>query len=467
MAISNSQQKLIRIGNGAGFWGDNLDAPRLLVENSRAEGLDYLTLEYLAELTMSILAHQRRRNPDTGYVTDFLTVMQSLLPHFSARENPRIVTNAGGMNPAACAKAVSQLLVGSNLNEIAVAAVSGDDLLPELDAHLTAGEVFANIETGAALEDLRERVACANVYLGAEGIVSALQQNADVVITGRVADAALTIGPAVHEFGWTWNDWDNLAAATTAGHLIECGAQVTGGMYSDWDESIALDDVGYPIAELSSDGAVVITKPEKTGGLVSPATVSEQLIYEIGDPRHYLTPDVGADFSQITLQQIGENRVQVQNAQGQPRPERLKVSLAYADGFRATGMLVIAGRNAISKARHCGEIIRNRLKQAGSEPAEFNVECIGAGDSLPGIWPAADVPWDVMLRVSARDSSREVIERFSREFAPLVTSGPPGVTGYTGGRVKPIPVLSYWPTTISRERISATVDVRTAQEWLS
>jgi hypothetical protein len=458
--------KKIRIGNGAGFWGDNLDAPRLLIEQAGVGQLDYLTLEYLAELTMSILAHQRTRNPDAGFVTDFPTVLESLLPYLKNDTGPRIVTNAGGMNPSGCVQNISRILDEQGQGEKVIAAVGGDDIFPALDSHIAAGELFENMESSVPLGDLRERTVCANAYLGAEGIVDALQQNARIVVTGRVADVSLTVGPVVHEFAGAWDNWILLAAATVAGHLIECGAQVTGGMFSAWNDQISLGDIGYPIAEISADGEVVITKSADTEGLVSKATVAEQLIYEIGDPRRYLTPDVVADFSQVDLEQVGEHRVQVAQAGGTPRPDRYKVSLAYSDGYRATGTLVVAGRNAEQKARMCATAIRKRLKRADCEPARMNVECIGAGDSLPGIWPRDITPWDVMLRISAHDKSRAVIDRFSREFAPLVTSGPPGVTGYTGGRPKPIPVLSYWPTTISRERVEATVDVRTAKEWL-
>lgn len=457
--------KTIRIGNGAGFWGDNLDAPRLLAEQAGVGGLQYLTLEYLAELTMSILAHLRSRDPLAGYVTDFPAVVESLVPQLQRDPVLRIVTNAGGMNPQACAAKVSQILAANGLADTTVAAVSGDDLLPEFDGHRAAGQTFSNMETGKALESLGNKIVCANAYLGATGIVDALQQNARIVITGRVADASLTVGPAIHEFGWDWDDWNRLGSATVAGHLIECGAQATGGMYSDWTDAIKLGNVGYPIVELAEDGTSVVTKPAGTGGAVTVGTVAEQLVYEIGDPAHYLTPDVDADFAQVRLEQIDENRVRVTGAAGNPRPEEYKVSLAYADGYRTAGTLVITGRNAEEKARHCGEAILARLRAAGCEPQQTLAECLGTGDSLPGVWPRDTEPWEVVLRIAARDPSREVIERFSREFAPLVTSGPPGVTGYTGGRAKPIPVLSYWPTTISRDRVQAIVEVQTAKEW--
>ncbi|MBT4863496.1 MAG: DUF1446 domain-containing protein [Planctomycetaceae bacterium] len=453
---------VIRIGNGAGFWGDNLDAPQLLVETGQ---LDYLTLEYLAELTMSILAHQKSRDADAGYVTDFPVVLESLVPALKSQSHLTIVTNAGGMNPSACAAKVAEILSAARMDDVLIAAVSGDDLLPSLDEHLAAGETFNHFETDAPLAELRQQTLSANAYLGAAGIVEALSVGARIVITGRVADASLTVGPAVHEFGWSWDDWNRLAAATVAGHLIECGAQACGGMYSDWTEDISLSDVGYPIAELSDDGSLIITKPEGSGGVVNTGTLAEQLIYEIGDPQHYLTPDVDADFSNVELSQEGADRVRVAGARGNPHPEAFKVSLSYRDGYMVSGTLVICGPNATAKARRCGEMILERVKRAGHELSRTNIECLGAGDSLPRIALADNEPWEVVLRITAYDASREAVDRLSRELAPLVTSGPPGVTGYTGGRPKPRPVAAYWPTTIARNKVSPTVETKPASEW--
>jgi hypothetical protein len=279
----------------------------------------------------------------------------------------------------------------------------------------------------------------------------------------------------VREFGWSWQDWDHLGAATVAGHLIECGAQATGGMFSDWSESLPLANVGYPIAELTQAGEVTLTKPAGTDGEVSVATLSEQLIYEIGDPAHYLTPDVDADFSQVRLTQLAKDRVQVEGAKGQAAPERFKVSLAYRDGYAVSSMLAVCGRNAGQKARACGELVLERLKLAGGSPRQTNLEILGAGDSLPGIWSRLESDrsqngissGEVVLRISARDPQRETLDRLVRDIAPLVTSGPPGVTGYTGPRAKPYPVLSFWPTTIAREHITPETLVQSAQEWLA
>jgi len=454
---------MIRIGNGAGFWGDNLDAPRRLAESGR---LDYLTLEYLAELTLSILAHLRSRDPEAGYVGDVVTVLESLVPSLKSQPKLKIVTNGGGTNPVACARKCAAVLAASGLGDVRVAAVAGDDILPRLSELLAAGEVFRNFDTGAEFtHDIQSRLASANVYLGARGIVNALADGANIVITGRVADASLTVGPAVHEFGWSWSDWVRLGGASVAGHLIECGAQATGGMYSAWTPEQSLVNLGYPIVELSAAGDCVLTKPAGTGGAVTVETVAEQLVYEIGDPEHYLTPDVDVDFSHVTLTQVGPDRVQVSGANGRPAPERYKVSMAYRDGYMGSGTLVVCGDQAEARARACGELILGRLREAGVTFARSNIECLGTGDSLSGVWPRTGNPYEVVLKLMVHDASKANVQRFVREFAPLAGSGPGGVTGYIGPRPSPWPVSAYWPATIRRDHVQHTVDVRTAKEW--
>lgn len=454
---------MIRIGNGAGFWGDNLDAPRRLAESGQ---LDYLTLEYLAELTLSILAHLRSRDPQAGFVADVETVLQSLVPSLAAQPGLKIVTNGGGMNPVACARKCAAVLAAQGMGDMRVAAVGGDDILPRLSDLQAAGEEFRNFDTGDEFVDvIRSRLASANVYLGARGIVDALADGARVVITGRVADASLTVGPAVHEFGWSWTDWVRLGGASVAGHLIECGAQATGGMYSAWIPNLSLENLGYPIAELSPDGNCVITKPAGTGGAVTVDTVAEQLVYEIGDPQHYLTPDVDADFSQVRLTQLGPDRVGVTGASGGPAPARYKVSMAYHDGYMASGTLVVCGDQAEARARACGALILGRLQAAGVTFARSHIECLGTGDTLPGVWPRTGNPFEVVLKVMVHDPSKANLQRFVREFAPLAGSGPGGVTGYTGPRPSPWPVSAYWPATIRREHVAHTVEVRAAADW--
>jgi hypothetical protein len=444
----------IRIGNGCGFWGDNIDAPILLAEHGR---LDYLTLEYLAELTMSILAQQKQRDPAAGFATDFLDVLARLIPIWKQQPRLKIITNAGGMNPASCARKAKEILDRNGFTGHRIATVTGDDLLPQLDQLLAAGNSLAHLDTKEALTKIRSKVVSANAYLGAAPVVQALQQGANLVITGRVADASLTVAPAVHEFGWQMDDWDHLTAATVAGHLIECGAQVTGGLWCSWEEAPDLANVGYPIAEIETTGTFIITKPAGTGGAVNRETVGEQLLYEVGDPAAYLTPDVVADFTSVRLQEVGSDQVRVDNARGQPATASYKVSIAYSAGFMSSGMLVVAGPKAVQKARLCGTMLLERLQRIGYKPAQSHIECLGAGDCVPGVYPAGDPP-EVVLRVAVRDPSRAVVERFTKEFAPLVTSGPPGVTGYTTGRPKTREVFAYWPALIAKDAISAQVN---------
>ena len=449
----------LRIANGAGFLGDNLDAPRRVIE---AGGVDYLTLEYLAELTMSILARSREKDPAAGYARDFIEVLPGLCPALAG--SLKLITNAGGVNPRSCAKVAGQLLAANGLGQLSLGVVSGDDLLGRVTELQNAGCTFDNLDTGEPLASLVQPIVSANAYLGARPIAEALAGGAQMVITGRVADASLTVGPAMHHFAAAWDDWSFLAGASVAGHLIECGAQATGGLYRHWQD-LDLAHVGYPIAELTADGSCVIAKPAGSGGRVSRETVIEQLVYEIGDPAHYLTPDVDVDFTTIDVAEIGPDRVGVRGASGRPAPEQYKVSLAYQAGFSASGQLLVYGRDCVAKAKACGAMILERVRQAGFELDDSLVECLGAGDGVPGIHqPPADLR-EVMLRVSVRDARRDAVERFTKEFAPLITSGPAGLAGYASGRANVRPVLAYWPTLVPRELVPATVEIKTASDW--
>jgi len=446
--------RTVKIGNGCGFWGDNLDAP---VELACRAHLDYLTLEYLAELTMSILAVQRQKDPQTGFATDFLDVLERLAPQLLAQPNLKIVTNAGGMNPAGCAAKANAILEKNGLENRRIAVVTGDDLLPRMDELIATGHAFAHLDTGEPLATVRDRVVSANAYLGAQPIAEALQLGADIVITGRVADAALTVGPAAFEHGWKWNEWHRLAGATVAGHLIECGAQVTGGLWCNWQEAPDLANVGYPIAEVDADGTCRIAKPPGTGGSVDIETVGEQLLYEVGDPAAYLTPDVVADFTSVKLNDRGNDLVEVTSPKGRPATDSYKVSIAYRDGYASAGTLVIFGPDAAGKARRAGAMLLDRLKRAGYKYAHTNIEALGAGDCVPGVVPTRGDPAEVVLRVAVRDPRRAAVERFTKEFAPLVTSGPPGTTGYTTGRPPVREVFAYWPALVAKAAVTATV----------
>lgn len=461
--------KTIRIANGAGFLGDWLDAPRRLVERTQ---VDYLTIEHLAELTMSILARQREKDPSSGYAEDFLDILRSLIPALQQQPQLKIIANSGGMNPPACARAAAQILSEAGLGDRAIGCVTGDDLLPRLPDLLAAGCAFKNLDTGLdlqfAIHNLQTKVASANAYLGARPIANALAAGARLVITGRVADASLTVGPAMHEFGWSWEDWNKLAAASVAGHLIECGAQATGGYSVDWRQ-YDLADVGYPLAEISADAAVTITKPSGTGGTVNRRTVIEQLVYEIGDPRHYLTPDVDCDFTSVEVAEDGPDRVAVRNATGLAATDTYKVSLAYRDGFMASGQLLVYGSDCREKAEECGRIILERCKLAGFELARTQVELLGCGGGVPGawFWRKYQTPGELVLRVTAHDPRREAVDCFTKQFAPLITSGPAGLAGYASGRPQVRPVFAYWPTLVPKSLVVPCCEVKSATDWIA
>ena len=441
--------KTVRIGNACGFWGDSVDAPIRLTQRGN---LDYLTLEYLAELTMSILALQKQRNPSAGFAGDFLDVLQRLTPLLTQQPKLKIITNAGGMNPSACAGRAAEILQQAGLKR-SIAIVTGDDLLPRLDELLPA-HPFTNLDTGESLQTIRPRVVSANAYLGARPIAEALALGADIVITGRVADASLTVGPALHEFGWKWDDWDRLSAASVAGHLIECGAQACGGLWCNWRAVPDWADIGYPFVDLAEDGSFTISSDAGPG--VNRETLTEQLLYEVGDPFKYLTPDVVADFTSVALQTVDARTMRVSGAEGDEATSTYKVSIAYRDGFMASGTLTIAGPDAAAKAKICGAAI---LRRIGVAVERSNIECLGTGACGPGVLQAsADLP-EVVMRVSVHDQRKDLVERFAKEFAPLVTSGPPGVTGYTTGRPAVREVFAYWPALVEKSVVEAKVEV--------
>ncbi len=460
----NAVRNPYRIGNGAGFWGDCVDAPTTLVGSTR---LDALTLEYLAELTMAILAHLRSKDPSAGYVTDFPEVLGRLAPWIRAQPDLLVVTNAGGLNPPSCAARCAEVLTKSMDRDTTIGVVTGDDLLGRIPGWIAEGVDLSHMETGRPITEVADRLVCANAYLGARPITEAIQGGAQVIVTGRVADASLTLGPAVAAFGWVWNDWPRLAGATVAGHLIECGAQVTGGLWHRWDELDDLAGVGYPVAEIAPDGSSVITKPDGSGGQVAVPNVAEQLVYEIGDPSSYKTPDIDVDLTTVELSQVGPDRVAISGASGRPPGDSLKVSAVYRDGWTASGMLAVVGRNAEAKARASGQIVLERVRRAGFDLADSLVECLGAGDVVPGVLRPESPPFEVMLRISVRDPRREAVERFCRELAPLITSGPPGLAGYATGRPSPRPAFGYWPTLVPRDRVPSSVDVRPVTAWRS
>lgn len=449
--------KTVRIGNGQGFWGDSVDAPALLL---RGGPIDYIGLDYLAEVTMSIMMKQKRKNPEHGYAPDFVDFIRGTLTELVER-NVRVIASAGGLNPRACRAALLEVAEDLGVSGVRVGVVEGDDVLPRLPDLVAAGHELRHMETGEPITPLVDRFTSANAYLGAEGVVEALDQDALIVVCGRVGDAALTVGPLVHEFGWAWDDWDRLAAATVVGHIIECGPQCTGGNFSRWWEVPDLWNVGYPVVEVREDGTFVVTKHEGTGGMVTVDTVAEQLVYEMGDPGDYITPDVIADFRSIRLEQEGPDRVLVSNVRGRPRPDDLKISATYLAGYKAWGELTVSGPRAADKAELAAEIVWKRLERAGVDlpPEERTVELVGTGVCLPGILTPSDEPPEVVLRLGVRDEDWAKVARFGKEIAPLVTSGPPGVTGFAGGRPKPREIIAYWPALLARQEVESQVDV--------
>ncbi len=449
--------RVVRVASGQGFWGDWLEAPRRQVEGGP---IDYLMLDYLAEVTMSILQKQKERDPRMGYARDFIGAMESVFPAVAER-GVRVVANAGGVNPVACAGALRETAQRTGVSDaLRIGVITGDDLLPRLDELIAQGHPLANMETGAPLSAVRDRVLSANAYIGASPIVEALERGANVVITGRSTDTALTMAPLLHEFGWARDDWDRLAAGIVAGHIIECGAQCSGGncLY-DWRNIPDLANIGYPIIEAHADGSFVVYKHPDTGGRIDVHSVTEQLVYEMGDPREYITPDVIADFTSICVADAGENRVRVFGVRGRAPTDKLKVSIAYRAGFKATGTLVYAWPDALEKAQLADRVLRERIERLGLRFDEIHTEFLGVSathGALAG--DATDAP-EVQLRVGVRGDDRPSVERFTREIAPLVLNGPPSVTGFAGGRPKVEEVVAYWPALVDKTVVSTTVSL--------
>jgi hypothetical protein len=453
----------VRVAAGQGFWGDWLEAPYRQVTGGP---IDYLVMDYLAEVTMSILQKQKARDPARGYATDFVPALERIVP-LVVQRGIKVIANAGGVNPRACAQAVAEVARRLGLDgKLRVGVVTGDDLLDRLDALLQAGHAFTNLDTGRPLSDVRDQVLAANAYLGAAPVVDALARGADVVITGRVTDTGLTLAPLMHAFGWRRDAWDLLAAGTVAGHILECGAQASGGnCLAEWPRVPDLANVGYPIAEAHVDGTFEIIKHPGTGGRITPAVVTEQLVYEIGDPTTYITPDCVADFTSIRLARAGPDRVRVSGVRGRPAPEQLKVSVAYFYGFKAVGTLLYAWPDAYRKARAADAVLRQRLHDLGLEFEAIHTEFVGVDAShgpLGRQGVALDAVPEVQLRVGVRARTREPVERFTREIAPLVLNGPPSVTGFAGGRPKPEEIVAYWPALVDRRIVSPCVEILAA-----
>jgi len=439
----------IRIGNSGGFWGDDLQAFRRQLESGN---LDYLTMDFLAEITMSILRKQQLRSPDLGYVTDFVDqIIENA--ELIKEKSVKIISNAGGINPIGCANRIISELKKKNIS-FKIAIIEGDNLLEDLPTIFPDQADLKNMESGESFDHIKDRIQSANAYLGLPPLVEALKLGAEIIIAGRVTDTSITMAPMVYEFNWELNDWDKLASGLVAGHIIECGAQSTGGNFSDWHLVEKWDEFGYPIAEVYPDGTFFIEKAKGSGGLVSEFTVKEQLVYEMGNPAAYISPDVIADFRTIQVEQTGPDQVKIQGIKGYPSTPFLKVSMAYKDGFSAFGSIIISGPQALKKAKKFEEIFWHRtglvFDKQRTEYVGFNSCHLGLVDQ--------NEPNEVLLRFNVYDQNKEKLVEFSKNIAPLILSGPPGVA-VTGGRPRVVSVMTYWPALIQKELIHPSVSM--------
>lgn len=448
----NKRDKTIRIGGACGFWGDSMVGPRQLV---RSGGIDYLVFDYLAETTMAILAAARAKKPELGYATDFVEIAMRDVLGDALRDGVKIVANAGGINPKGCADALRAMAAALGLTPT-IAVVEGDDVSGLMPRLREAGA--ADMFTGAPLP---ANVLSANAYLGAFPVARALAAGADVVITGRGVDSAVTLGPLIHEFGWSSSDHDRLAGGSLAGHIIECGCQATGGLHTDWESVPDWADIGYPIVECREDGSFVVTKPADTGGLIRVACVAEQMLYEIGDPGAYLLPDVACDFRDVKMTQVDDDHVLVRGAKGRAPTDSYKVSATAMNGYRCAGSMVIVGIDAAAKARRTGEAILARTRKilADSDLPDFTnarVELLGA-EALYGPHTRTSGAREVMVRVVVDHPQRKALEMFAREISPSGTSWSPGTTGPGGGRPSPSPLIKPFSFTLPKSEVAVSV----------
>jgi hypothetical protein len=438
------EHRLVRIGGASGAWGDSPRAvPQLLTAP-----VDYLMMDYLAEVSMSLLARARMKAPDGGFPADFIDYLQDHLGEIQ-RRGIKVVSNAGGVNPRACKSALQAVCKARGV-PLKIAAITGDDLMPLLDSLRQR-----NVREAVSGAELPRRLLSANAYLGALPIKAALDDGADIVITGRCADSALALGILMHEFAWDAQDYDRLAAGSLAGHLLECGAQGVGGLHTDWQKVPAWENIGYPIAECRSDGTFVLTKPEGTGGLVIPGSVAEQVLYEIGDPSSYVLPDVVADFANLKLTQDGQHRVEVSGARGRRPTDRYKVSATYQDGFRAVATVSIVGPDAAPKAERTAQALLARARLAFQEKglpdfSATHVEVLGAEASY-GAQSRARSSREVLLRLVVVHSDPKCLELFARELGSVGISFAPGTTGIYGGRPKAVPLIRLFTFFVDKE----------------
>lgn len=448
----------IKIASGQGFWGDLIDAPYHQVTKGN---IDYLVMDYLAEVTMSILQKQKNKNHELGYAKDIPELMRRILPIIKEK-NIKVITNGGGVNPISCANSVINIAKELGIKKLKIGIVLGDDIKDQLDELINKGAKLKNMETNESIESIKDKILSANVYFGAFPIVEALKQGADIVITGRTTDTGLTLAPMIYEFGWRKNDYDLLSAGTVAGHILECGAQSSGGNFlGDWQSIPDMAEIGFPIAEAYPNGEVIITKHPGTGGRVSFETVAEQLLYEIGDPKNYITPDCIADFTSIKLEDLGNDRVKMFNVKGFPETEFYKVSCSYSDGYSASASLTYSWPQALTKAKAADEILRKRLANLLLKFDEIRTEFVGYNATHGPLAKRLDEDDinEITLRVAVRSHDYLSVERFGKEIAPLILTGPPAVTGFAGGRPKPSEVVAYWPALIPKSLVQPEIKI--------
>jgi hypothetical protein len=449
--------KTVRLGCGMAFWGDSIKPAIRMVRDA---DIDYLCCDHLAELTMSILSKRRERDPETGYTPDVLELMRAVLP--TCRERGiKIISNAGGANPEACARKIAELCKELGMGEVRIGVVTGDEVRDRIDELMGEDVTFANIDTGAGLDTVRDRVTHANVYIGCEGIVEALAGGADIVICGRVTDIALYLGPLRHELGWAADDWRHLGIGAAAAHAVECGAQATGGLYAGgWQHIERMLDIGYPIAEVGADGSVVITKTPGSGGEVTVGSVSEQMVYEILDPGNYLTADVTGDFSGIRLEQDGPDRVRLSGVTGRPAPETLKVNMGYRAGFIGTAQWTYTWPDAYAKATRSLRLLEERLAAVDFQANETRVEWVGHNSMWSPLVAEPDDPdaLEVTVRYAARCPSKHEARKIFSELVPICNNGPAGLGGL-GTRLPITELFAVWPCLIPRDRVPVSVEM--------
>ena len=446
-------KKTIKIANGQGFWGDSIDAPYNLVKYG---DIDYLSLDYLAEVTLSIMQRQKLKNNQKGYATDFVDLMKRIIVDIT-KKNIKVITNAGGVNPEVCRENLLKIADELNLN-IKIAIIKGDDILGDIDHLLDKGVSFENMDNQSNFLEIKDNVYSANAYIDSFSIAEALKTGAQIVLAGRVSDPGLVLGPAIYEFNWKKDDYDKLAAGTLAGHILECGAQCSGGNYTQWKKIPDLANIGYPIATLSDDTTFTISKDPNSGGLINRYTIIEQILYEMGDPKKYISPDVVVDFTSFDIKEMSDNLIEISGVKGYKDTDTYKVSINYFNGYKASGQLTISGPDALEKAKLTAEIIWKRLKRAGVDFEDKLTEYLGFSSCHGlkiGEFKAQNN--EIVLRLSVRDFNKEKIIRFGKELAPVITAGPPGITGFSGGRPRPQEIIAFWPTLIDKSHIKTKV----------